>query len=98
MANVHVDYAALQNAASRLRAGQQEMETQLTQLKSLINSLADNGFRTDQASGKFQHAYEQWDTGTRNAIRGLETMSGFLNTAVSQHQQLDATLSQSAGG
>jgi WXG100 family type VII secretion target len=98
MPNVHVDYAALENTAVRMKAGQQEMETQLTQLKSLIDGLVTSGFVTDQASGKFQQSYEQWNTGTRNAIAGLEGMSGFLKTAITQHQQLDATLSQSAGG
>ncbi len=98
MANVHVDYGALENAASRLTGGQHEMESQLVQLKSLIDSLVTSGFITDQASGKFQQSYEQWNTGTRNAIAGLEGMSGFLNKAISQHQQLDATLSRSAGG
>ncbi|WP_239308222.1 MULTISPECIES: WXG100 family type VII secretion target [unclassified Frankia] len=97
MANVHVDYAALENTASRLTSGQQEMETQLTQLKALIDNLVGSGFITDQASGKFQASYEQWNTGTRNAIAGLEGMGGFLKLAISQHQQLDATLSQSAG-
>ncbi len=97
MANVHVDYEALRSTASRLSAGQTEMETQLTQLKGLIDNLVTSGFITDQASGKFQQSYQQWDTGTRNAIAGLAGMSGFLNTAVSQHEQLDTTLTQSAG-
>ncbi|WP_322748122.1 MULTISPECIES: WXG100 family type VII secretion target [unclassified Frankia] len=97
MANVHVDYAALDSAASRLTAAQQEMETQLGQLKGLIESLVGSGFITDQASGKFRDSYDQWNTGTRSAIGGLAGMSGFLKLAVSQHQQLDATLSASAG-
>ncbi|AEH10404.1 MULTISPECIES: WXG100 family type VII secretion target [Protofrankia] len=98
MANVHVDYGALQNAASRLTGGQHEMESQLAQLKSLIDSLVSSGFITDQASGKFQQSYDQWNTGTRNAIAGLEGMSAFLNKAVTEHQQLDSVLSQSTGG
>jgi len=98
MANVHVDYEALRSTASRLTAGQQEMETQLAQLKGLIDNLVASGFITDQASGKFQQSYHQWDTGTRNAIAGLAGMAGFLNAAVAQHEQLDSTLTQSTGG
>ncbi len=98
MADVHVDYGALEQTASRLTAGQHEMETQLAQLKGLIDNLVTSGFITDQASGKFHQSYEQWNTGTRNAIAGLEGMGGFLKLAISKHQELDATLSQSAGG
>src|SRR5262245_5603933 len=97
MPNIQVDYTSVQSTASQLTAGQHELETQLTRLKGLIDNLVSSGFVTDQASGRFQQSYAQWDTGTRNAIMGLEGMSAFLNAVISQHQQLDATLTQSAG-
>lgn len=95
---IHVDYEAVRNAANRLSTGQGELETQLTQLKSLIDGLITSGFVTDQASSKFGTSYQQWDTGVRNAISGLSGMSGFLNSVVSQHEQLDTTLGQATGG
>jgi WXG100 family type VII secretion target len=98
MADIHVDYEALRSTASRLTAGQHEMESQLTQLKGLVDSLVSSGFVTDQASGKFHQSYEQWNSGTRNAIEGLQGMSSFLTTAINQHEQLDSSLSQSVGG
>jgi WXG100 family type VII secretion target len=96
MANVHVDYEAIRNAATRLSTAKTNMETELTQLKGMIDGLVSSGFSTDQASGKFHQAYQQWDTGTRNAIAGLAGMSSFLTTAVTQHETLDATLGQAA--
>jgi len=98
MANVHVDYQALQTGANQLRTGQQEIETQLGRMKSLIDNLVASGFVTDQASGKFHQSYEQWNSGAKNVIAGLEGMSGFLRQAIAQHQQLDSQLSQSTGG
>lgn len=98
MANVHVDYQALQTSANQLRTGQQEIETQLGRLKSLIDNLVASGFVTDQASGKFQQSYEQWNSGAKNVIAGLEGMSNYLRQAIAQHQQLDSQLSQSTGG
>ena len=97
MANVHVDYQELQRSASQLKSGQQEVEGQLGRLKSMIDNLVGSGFVTDQASGKFQQSYEQWNSGAKNVIAGLEGMSGFLQKAIAQHQQLDSELSKSSG-
>ncbi len=97
MANVHVDYQQLQSSASQLQSGRQEVEAQLARLKSMIDNLVTSGFVTDQASGKFHQSYEQWNSGAKNVIAGLEGMTGFLRTAVQQHQQLDSQLSQSTG-
>jgi WXG100 family type VII secretion target len=98
MANVHVDYEQVQRSAAQLQSGQEEMLTQLTRLKSVIDSLIGSGFATDQASGKFQQSYNQWNSGAKNVMEGLAGMSGFLKQAIAQHQQLDSTLSQQVGG
>ncbi|HKE97878.1 MAG TPA: WXG100 family type VII secretion target [Actinomycetes bacterium] len=98
MANVHVDYQQLQTSATQLQSAQQDVEGQLTRLKSMIDNLVASGFVTDLASGRFQQSYEQWNTGARNVMAGLEGMSTFLKQAVQQHEQLDSQLSQSTGG
>ena len=97
MANVHVDYQELQRSSSQLKSGQQDVESQLARLKSMIDNLVASGFVTDQASGKFQQSYEQWNSGARNVIQGLQGMSSFLEKAIAQHQQLDTELSKSTG-
>jgi WXG100 family type VII secretion target len=98
MPNVQVDYQQLQTSASQLATAQQDIEGSLGRLKSMIDNLVASGFVTDQASGKFQTSYDQWNTGARNVMAGLEGMSGFLRQAIAQHQQLDSQLSQSTGG
>jgi len=98
MPNISVDYEAVRSAAARLTAGKNEMETQLTQLKNLIDGLVASGFRTDLASHKFSASYDhQWHTGTVNAVAGLDGMASFLNTVVAQHENLDSTLSNAGG-
>jgi len=97
MANVHVDYQQVQTSATQLKTAKEDINTQLMRLKSLVDGLVGSGFITDQASGKFQQSYEQWTTGAKNVIEGLEGMSSFLTTAIAQHQQLDQTLSQQLG-
>jgi WXG100 family type VII secretion target len=97
VANVHVDYQELQRNASQLKSGKQDIESQLGRLKSMIDNLVASGFVTDQASGKFQQSYDQWNSGAKNVIQGLDGMSTFLDKAVAQHQQLDTELSKSTG-
>jgi WXG100 family type VII secretion target len=97
MSNILVNYQDLQSSASTLQSGQQEVESQLARLKTTIDNLVASGFVTDLASSKFHQSYEQWNTGARNVIGGLEGMTGFLRAAISQHQQLDQQLSQSVG-
>ena len=95
MANVHVDYQELQRSSSQLKSGQQDVEGQLGRLKTMIDGLVASGFVTDRASGKFQQSYEQWNSGAKNVIQGLQGMSSFLDKAIAQHQQLDTELSRS---
>jgi WXG100 family type VII secretion target len=95
MANVHLSYDQVQRAAGQLQSGQAEIESQLGRLKSLVDMLVSSDFVTDQASGKFQSSYEQWNSGAKNVIAGLEGMSSFLKMAIQRHQQLDSELSQS---
>jgi WXG100 family type VII secretion target len=94
--SIRVSYDDLQRTSTQLDSGRQEILGQLQKLKGLVDSLVASGFVTDQASGKFQQSYMQWNTGASNVLQGLEGMSGFLKTAIQQHQQLDAQLGQSA--
>ena len=97
MPNVQVDYQAVQNAATQLQKGKEEVELQLGRLKTMIDNLVTSGFVTEQASTKFQESYDQWNTGAKNVIGGLAGMTSFLNDTVAKHQDLDRQLGQSAG-
>lgn len=97
MANINIDYAQLTSTASQLQTGQQNLEAELNRLRGLVGTLVSAGFKTDQASGKFDASYAQWTTGTKNVVAGLEGMRSYLQTVINQHQQLDTTLGQSAG-
>ncbi|GAB6902279.1 WXG100 family type VII secretion target [Kineosporia succinea] len=95
--SISVKYEDLQSTATQLNSGREEMVANLTRLKGLVDALVSSGFVTDQASGRFQQSYQQWNTGASNAIQGLEGMSQFLNTAIQKHQQLDSELGSAAG-
>ncbi|WP_239406162.1 WXG100 family type VII secretion target [Frankia sp. Cj3] len=96
--NINIDYAQLESTAAKLDSARQEIETQLGQLKSMADTLVSDGFKTTQASGKLEASYQQWTTGAKGVIGGLDGMVAFLKDVVAQHQQLDQNLGQAAGG
>jgi WXG100 family type VII secretion target len=97
MADVSVGYDGVQQAASQLTSGQNEMSEKLQSMKSMIDQLVSSEFRTQMASPKFQESYQQWTTGAQNMLQGLEGMATFLGDVVRAHQELDARLAGGAG-
>ena len=92
MANVNVAYEDLNNVASQLKSGQQELTDILNKLKGQVDQLVSSGFRTDQASGAFQSSYEQFTTGATQTVEGLDGMSQFLNKTQEALSDLDTQL------
>lgn len=92
MADISVSYEEIQAGARRLDQGRTNIEEQLESLRKMIDQLVQTSFRTQNASPKFQQSYQQWNSGTKQAIAGLEGMSAFLKKAVQGHQDLDTNL------
>jgi WXG100 family type VII secretion target len=95
--SITVKYEELQGTSGQLRTGREEITTNLTRLRTLVDGLVQSGFVTDLASGRFQQSYLQWNTGATNVIQGLEGMSTFLDQAIARHQQLDSELGAATG-
>lgn len=90
---VHVDYDQVSNSVTQMQSGKSDMEAQLGRLQAMITNLVGSGFKTDLASPKFQESYTQWNTGAKNVMQGLDGMAGFLKNVISQHHDLDSSLS-----
>ena len=97
MANVNVTYQQMQDAASRLTNGRQEIDSMLGQLKAQIDQLVADGYVTDRSSKQFQSSYEEFTTGARNVIEGLDGMAQYLNTAASTFRDADTQLASALG-
>lgn len=98
MANVNVTYDELRNQATQLRNGQQQITDVLNTLRTQVNNLVSSGFVTDQASGAFQASYEEFTTGTQQAIDGIEGMASFLEQTAQTLSEVDAQLAQGIRG
>lgn len=91
MPDVNVTYEEMENAAQRLSAGQEEITSQLTQLKAMVDSLVGGGFVTDVASKAFEQAYEEFNQGVTQTIQGLDIMSNYLKSTAEKFREADQT-------
>lgn len=92
MANINVSYGDMTSAADRLVAGREDINSKLAELQSLINGLVSQGFVTDKSSGAFRNSYDQFTNGARNAIQGLDGLSGYLRTSSQTLADVDSQL------
>ena len=97
MANLNVTYDQMQSAATRLRNGQNDLQTKLNELRSLVQQLVQNGVTTSRASGAFDTAYQEFTQGATRTIQGIDGMADYLNKAAQALQQTDEQLAQSIG-
>lgn len=94
MPDMNVTYGEIQDAASQLSAGQTNIDQELSHLLNVVNTLIQNGFSTDAASGAFESAYQEFTTGAKNMIQGLTQMSEYLNKAAQVFQEADQDLAR----
>lgn len=92
MANVNVTYDQMQEAATKLTNGQQEITNQLHQLQNYVNNLVHNGYVTDRSSKAFEQSYSEFNKGAQQTIEGLTGMAKFLQQAADAFRQADESL------
>jgi WXG100 family type VII secretion target len=83
----------MQSAANQLKAGEQQIESDLAKLKSLIDNLVASGYVTDASSKKFDTAYTEFNTGASKMIQGLTGMAQYLEAAARAFHETDVQLS-----
>lgn len=94
MTNLNVTYDQLEQAASRLRSGQEELEHTLMRLRGLVADLVTNGFTTTKASGAFEQTSEEFTVGAKQAVSGLQGMANFLTGASQTLRNTDEELAR----
>ena len=92
MPNVNVTYADMQSAANQLKAGQQQITSDLARLKSLIDNLVASGYVTDSSSRRFEASYTEFNSGATKMIEGLTGMGQYLDAAARAFQETDTQL------
>ncbi|WP_166865928.1 WXG100 family type VII secretion target [Salinibacterium sp. ZJ70] len=98
MANLNVTYDELNDAAARLRAGKDDMQSKLAELSNLVQSLTASGFQAEHSSAAYRDSFEQFRSGTSQAVDGLEGLASFLNSAADALRQTDEGLAAAIRG
>ena len=96
--NVNITYQDMRDAANQLRNGQQEITEKLNQLQKQVQNLVNGGYVTDRSSKEFDRSYQEFDTGAKKTIEGLEGMGKFLENAADAFQQADEQLAKGLQG
>lgn len=92
MPNISMNYAEIEQAASQLGAGREEITQQLTRLQSQIVGLVSSGFVTDQASGKFNDAYASYTQSANTVVAQLNEIQSYLTGTATAMRDLDSQL------
>jgi len=98
MANLNVTYDDLRDAARRLTSGKEDLQQKLTDLSNLVHQLTAEGFQAEQSSAAYRDSFEQFRSGTSQAIDGLDGLSSFLVSAADTLQQTDEGLANAIRG
>ncbi len=92
MANITVSYAEIEQSATQLGAGRDEITQKLQVLQTQIGNLVASGFVTDQASGKFNTAYTEYTTSANMVIDKITEIQSFLTQTATAMRELDAQI------
>ena len=95
MADFGASYAEMEQVASSLSQARDDIQGQLDTLKSQMDTLLGEDFKTQHASGKFGQGYEELTTGLKSAVDGIGEMGEALRGMMQAIQDLDQQL---AGG
>lgn len=85
-----VSYGEIESAASRLGAGREEITSRLTNIQAEIGSLVSSGYVADQASAKFNEAYNRYTQSANSLIAQLSEIQSFLTQTANAMRDMGA--------
>ena len=95
MSDFVASYSEMESVAGKLDTGKEDISGVLKDLKSQVDTLLGEDFKTQHASGKFGEGYTELTTGLKTAVDGINDMSEALLGMMRAIQDLDQQL---AGG
>ena len=97
MSNIKVSYGEIEQAATQLGAGREEIGAKLQNLQQQIANLVASGFVTDQASVKFNSAYTDYTTSANTVVNKLNEIQSFLTQTANTMRDMDAQIAARIG-
>ena len=81
--------------ANKLTTAKEAIQDQLDSLKTSVDELLGNDFKTQHASGKFGEGYGELTTGLKTATNGIGDMGDSLKGMMQAIKDLDEALAGS---
>ena len=97
MAEISVTSDSISGVANQLSSGAQSIESQLQNLKSLVDGLV-GGDWSGAASLSFQELYSQWDQAGVQLKEALEGVSDILSNAALAYEESENAIAGSFRG
>jgi WXG100 family type VII secretion target len=97
MSLIRVTSEDLASAAAQLSTGSQEIDTQLTGMHNLVQSLVSSDWQ-GAASSSFESLYQQWNTSAANLRQALDGISKLLANAATAYANTEQQIQQSMHG
>jgi WXG100 family type VII secretion target len=95
MANLSITYSDMEDSAKRMSSNKEEIDSRLTECKTIVDNLTTSGFVTDQASGRFDEVHSEFNTSASQVMETLTQLSEWLNKAVEAMRDMDTQLAGS---
>ncbi len=95
MPDFGASYGEMEAMSTKLGEARDDIQSQLDSLKSSVDTLLGEDFKTQHASGKFGEGYTELTTGLKSAVDGIGDMGEALRGTMQAIQDLDQQL---AGG
>jgi WXG100 family type VII secretion target len=97
VALIKVTSEDLASASAQLTSGSQEIDSQLTSMRNLVQSLVAADWQ-GAASSSFESLYQEWNTSAANLQQALEGIAKLLSSAAASYASTEQQIQQSMHG
>ncbi len=94
---IHIEPSEIEEAAAWLRNQKEMMQQSLREADTKMGEVVAAAYATPGSETKFKPYWEEYNTGTREAIEGLEGVSQFLNAVAEAFVNTDDQTANSIG-
>ncbi|MDT0462966.1 hypothetical protein [Streptomyces gibsoniae] len=90
---INLDYDKIDGVVGQLNTAHDQVVPLLTNLRTQVNNLVDDGMVFQQSSETIRNTYNQFDTSLASAVKGITEFSDMFNNIKTNAQAFDKSIS-----
>ncbi|AWZ09285.1 MULTISPECIES: WXG100 family type VII secretion target [unclassified Streptomyces] len=94
--DLDVTYEDMRSAAKHVVKEKEKINEALMGMKKYIQNLVDTGYVTKSSSKAFNENFQEFVSGAKDTIDGLDGMGDYLTMAADKFEQIDDELGKAA--